>query len=72
MDDIDLVQLNINVTKTYYRMNKKDIITEPKTENSVRKIAIPQFLTDELREYYGILYKYPIVLKRYEMKEVEI
>lgn len=59
MDDIDLVQLNINVTKTYYRMNKKDIITEPKTENSVRTIAIPQFLADELREYYGILYKYP-------------
>ena len=58
-EDIDLSQLNIKITKTYYRMNKTDIITEPKTENSIRTIAIPQFLADEIREFYSSLYKYP-------------
>lgn len=58
-EDIDLFQLSIEITKTYYRMNKTDIITEPKTENSIRTIAIPQFLADEIREFYNSLYKYP-------------
>ena len=58
-EDIDLSQLSIKITKTYYRMNKTDIITEPKTENSVRTITIPQFLADEIREFYNSLYKYP-------------
>lgn len=58
-EDIDLEGLSISISKTYYRMNKADIITEPKTDNSVRTIAIPQFLADEIRAYYGMLYKYP-------------
>lgn len=59
MDDVDLGQLQVSITKTYYRMNKDDVITEPKTENSVRKIAIPQFLADEIKAYYEMLYKHP-------------
>lgn len=58
-EDIDLEGLSISISKTYYRMNKADIITEPKTDNSVRTIAIPQFLADEIRAYYGMLFKYP-------------
>jgi integrase len=40
-------------------MGKEDVITEPKTKNSVRTIAIPQFLADEIRAYYDRLYKHP-------------
>ena len=50
-DDIDLEQCQINIRKTYYRINGEDIITTPKTENSVRTIDIPQFLADEIKEY---------------------
>lgn len=58
-NDIDLGQLQIKVSKTYYRMKKEDVITEPKTDNSIRAIAIPQFLADEINAYYDRLYKYP-------------
>ena len=57
--DIDLGQQQIKVSKTYYRMKKEDVITAPKTDNSVRTIAIPQFLADEIKAYYDRLYKYP-------------
>ena len=58
-NDIDLEQLQIKITKTYYRMRKEDVITEPKTVTSVRSIAIPQFLADEIKAYYDRLYKHP-------------
>lgn len=58
-NDIDFGQMVIHISKTYYRMNKQDIITEPKTDNSVRTIAIPKFLADEINNYYERLYKYP-------------
>lgn len=59
MEDIDLVNKQIHITKTYYRANKKDIITEPKTDNSVRTIEIPDFLTKEIEDYWQRLYQYP-------------
>ena len=34
----------------------KDIITTPKTEESVRKIYIPAFLAEEMKEYTSRLY----------------
>ena len=37
--------------------NTKDIITSPKTPSSVRKVSMPTFLCDELREYIGLLYE---------------
>ena len=59
MEDIDLVNKQIHITKTYYRANKKDIITEPKTDNSVRTIEIPDFLAKEIEGYWRRLYQYP-------------
>ena len=58
-NDIDLGQSVIKISKTYFRMNKEDVITDPKTENSVRAIVIPQFLADEIKDYYDRLYKHP-------------
>jgi integrase len=59
MQDIDLESRQIHITKTYYRVHKQDIITEPKTDNSVRTIEIPDFLAKEIEDYWKRLYQYP-------------
>ena len=55
--DIDLEKATISVTKTYYRRNKNDYITSPKTESSNRKITIPKFLQGEIKEYLDRQYE---------------
>ena len=59
MEDIDLEKGQIHIEKTYYRMNREDIITKPKTDNSVRTIEIPEFLANEIQDYWQRLYPYP-------------
>lgn len=54
--DIDFEKLTLSVTKSYQRLEKKDIITDPKTPKSKRIISIPQFLADELKEYINSIY----------------
>lgn len=55
--DIDLSQGVINVNKTYQRLKGKDVISTPKTPSSVRKVSMPAFLCDELKEYIDMLYE---------------
>ena len=57
--DIDFTENRISISKTYYRTERKDVITTPKTEQSVRVIDIPQFLTQEIRDYVDKLYELP-------------
>lgn len=66
-NDIDLQGNIINIDKTYFRAERKDIITEPKTEGSVRKIAIPEFLKIEIADYIGRLYDYPKDVRLFTM-----
>ena len=40
MDDFDLVQNRMKIDKTSYRLYGEDIITTPKTANSIRTIVI--------------------------------
>ena len=54
--DIDFQNNKLHITKTYYRTERKDIITVPKTEQSVRIIDIPEFLKQEIQEYVSKLY----------------
>lgn len=49
--DIDFLNNRISITKTYYRSERRDVITTPKTEQSVRVIELPEFLTREIKEY---------------------
>ncbi len=58
-NDIDITQHKLNITKTYYRVDGEDIITTPKTQNSVRSIDLPKFLVEEILDYYKRLYRYP-------------
>ena len=54
--DVDKMNKCIYINKTYYRNRGEDIITSPKTENSVRTIDIPEFLVMELEEYMHSFY----------------
>ena len=55
--DIDFEGKTISVNKSYQRIGKEDIITEPKTPKSNRVVAIPQFLCDEIKAYIATIYK---------------
>ena len=58
-EDVDFQNNQISITKTYYRTERRDIITTPKTEQSVRVIDIPQFLTKEIEMYVSRCYCLP-------------
>lgn len=60
--DINFKEKTVSITKTYYRRNKTDYITAPKTESSNRVVTIPDFLVEELKAYTD---------KMYELKEEE-
>ena len=47
--DIDFETGTVSISKTFFRTNRTDYITPPKTESSNRRITIPEFLQDELR-----------------------
>lgn len=57
--DVDLINNQISITKTYYRTGRQDVITEPKTKQSVRVVEIPQFLSKEIKEFVDGLYGMP-------------
>lgn len=59
MNDFNIDKKQMSITKTFYRSEGRDIITEPKTENSVRTIELPEFLIEEITAYYERLYRYP-------------
>ena len=54
--DIDLNNGTININKSCQRIEKKYVITSPKTQNSVRKVDIPQFLVKIIKKYYSSIY----------------
>lgn len=73
--DIDFKNNRLSITKTFYRMDKKDIITKPKTEQSIRIIEIPEFLKKEIAEYSDKMYElsdnerlFPIVAEAVQHK----
>lgn len=46
--EISFENNQISITKTYYRTGRQDVITEPKTKQSVRTVEIPEFLKREI------------------------
>jgi integrase len=57
--DIDFYNDRINIDKTYHREGGKDIVTSPKTEQSIRTVEIPKFLKEEIKAYTDSLYGLP-------------
>jgi len=58
--DFDFEKNTLSITKSYQRLNKKDVITDPKTPKSKRVIQIPDFLSEEIQEYIKLLYGYTL------------
>ena len=61
-EDIDFENGTVSISKTYFRRNKTDYITAPKTESSNRKITIPEFLQKEIKQFLD---------RQYELMSVE-
>ena len=54
--DFDAEEKTLSITKSYQRINGRDVITEPKTAKGKRTITLPDFLVVELEEYVSKLY----------------
>lgn len=59
MDDFNLTNQTLQINKTFFRHNREDIITAPKTDSSIRTVNLPSFLCDMVSNYYERLYMYP-------------
>lgn len=55
-NDINWEQRTISISKSYQRIQGRDVITTPKTSKSNRVITLPDFLVEDLREYTSKLY----------------
>lgn len=55
-EDIDFKSSKLHVGHSFQRLNGRDVITDPKTEKSIRDVVMPLFVRDELyRLVYMIL-----------------
>ncbi len=57
--DISFENNQISITKTYYHTGRQDVITEPKTKQSVRTVEIPEFLKKEIKDFVDGHYGMP-------------
>ena len=48
---------SISITKSFTRLEGKDIVSEPKTPKGNRVVPIPEFLYDEIYDYMNMVYK---------------
>ena len=55
-EDFDLEKRVVDISKSYARLNKEDIINAPKTPKGRRKISLPEFLVIDLREYFDSIF----------------
>lgn len=56
LEDFDFEKQTLRISKSYQRLEGKDIITEPKTPKSNRTVQVPNFLCDEIKDYAKSLY----------------
>ena len=56
-EDFDFERGTVTINKSYQRIDKRDIITDPKTPKSNRTVKMPQFLVEEMQDYLKHLYQ---------------
>lgn len=49
--DFDFERKIIHITKSFQRINGEDIITPPKTEKGIRRVLMPNFYADKMKDY---------------------
>ena len=55
-EDFDFEKGILRINKSYQRIDKRDVITPPKTKKSNRIIKMPELLCEEVKEYINMLY----------------
>ena len=55
--DFDLKAKTVSISKSYQRIKGKDVITKPKTLNSTRIVSSPNFLIEDLEDYFSHIYE---------------
>lgn len=54
--DINIKDKTIYINKTYHRSGREDVITTPKTQQSIRTVTLPDFLNEEFKDYMSRIY----------------
>lgn len=54
--DFNFQKNTVAINKSYQRLKRRDVITEPKTPKSNRVIHMPEFLCGEMQDYLKTLY----------------
>lgn len=54
--DFDFDKKTLRINKSYQKIKKQDIITDPKTEKGKRTIQVPEFLCEEMKDYISRQY----------------
>ena len=52
--DFDFRKRKLNITRSFQRIDREDVITPPKTYKGTRTIALPEFLVEEVAEHLRI------------------
>lgn len=55
-EDMDFTKQTLRINKSYQRIDKRDVITTPKTKKSIRTIKMPDFLCEEMQDYLKMQY----------------
>lgn len=56
-EKFDFERYTLKIDESLQRIDGKNVITAPKTKKSIRTIVMPEFLTDEIKEYIDSFYK---------------
>lgn len=54
--DFNFDNNTVSISKSYQRIHGKDVITEPKTEQSIRMVKMPDFLSSEMQDCIKSIY----------------
>lgn len=54
--DFDLVNKTVSISKSYQRIEGRDVITTPKTKKSKRVIGIPDFVVTDLQDLFDCIF----------------
>ncbi len=54
--DFDFESNTININKSYQRIDRKDVITSPKTPKAVRVVSMPKAVMEEMQNLIACIY----------------
>ena len=54
--DFNYEAKTMTISKSYQRIDKQDVITDPKTPKSKRTVTLPNFLIEDLKEFFERLF----------------